>query len=86
MYSEYDLQNLNHLQKKATIQQNQDVDMSCLAAMYCGQNVFSIFFDNKNILAYLTKQITNEMDEDDEKLTFFRRLLCTNLVTPVNRS
>ena len=58
MYSEYDLQNLNHLQQKATIQQNQDVDISCLAAMYCGQNVFSIFFDNKNILAYLARKIT----------------------------
>jgi len=47
MYTEYDLENLNYLKSLKKIEPKQAVDIDYLAAMYCGQNIFSIFFQNE---------------------------------------
>ena len=50
MYTEYDIENLNYLQEQLRMSQKPDVDLDTITAMYHGQNVFSIFYENEQLL------------------------------------
>ena len=53
IYTEYDLENLNYLQEQINISQQPKIDYESLLMNYRGQNVFSIFYENENLLDYL---------------------------------
>ena len=50
MYTEYDIENLNYLQEQLRLSQKPDVDLDTITAIYQGQNVFSIFYENEQLL------------------------------------
>lgn len=61
------------------------VDLDCLTSMYCGQNAFSIFFQNQRILKFLENKIC-EIDGSTDGGRLVLRRLFANLLTPVDRS
>ena len=42
---------------------NPDFDIDSLLANYCGQNVFSIFYEDEKLLEYLRDKIVNQDDD-----------------------
>ena len=63
MFTEYDLENLNYMQEQIRMYCNPVVDFDSLLANYCGQNVFSIFYEDEKLLEYLRDKITNQDDD-----------------------